>query len=67
MIWKADSPGTAFSPGDTSNVEEGDRRGEVLELDAPVLWVDAVVPEDFLAFLAIALFSSRKTKSKSSG
>jgi hypothetical protein len=24
MIWKAFSPGAAFSPGDTSNVEEGD-------------------------------------------
>jgi len=24
IIWKAFSPGTPFSPGDTSNVEEGD-------------------------------------------
>lgn len=41
--------------------------GEVPELEAPVLFVESVGPDVFLAFLAIALFSSRKTRSKSSG
>lgn len=58
---------SALSTGHASNVEDGDRYGEVCELELPVLLLDRVVPEDFLAFFAIALFSSRKTRSKSSG
>lgn len=37
------------------------------ELEPAELPLDAVVPEVFLAFFAMALFSSRNTRSNSSG
>lgn len=61
--WRADG----MKRGGTCSSVYTYRCGEVCELEPPVLLLDGVVPEDFRALLAIALFSSRKTRSKSSG
>lgn len=47
--------------------EETYRCGEVCELEPAVLLLEGANPVVFFAFRAMALFSSRKTKSKSSG
>jgi hypothetical protein len=53
--------------GGTNKIGRAYRCGEVCELEPPVLLLDGPESEDFFALRAMALFSSRKTRSNSSG